>query len=81
VLIYNATGGGFAFNESDLAKIRSLPLYRKGSYDLPPYAVVTVAYMVTSFITSNSPSANTALLFNVLFAVLLAEKISDEDDL
>lgn len=49
-------------------------------YDLPPYAVVTVGYTVTSFATSNSASANTAFLFNVLFVVLLAEKIKDEDD-
>jgi len=55
-------------------------LYRKGSYDLPPYAVVTVAYTVTSFATTNLPLANTALLFNVLFAVMLAEKINDEGD-
>jgi len=81
VPIYDATQGGFGFKESDLGKIQSLPLYRKGSYDLPPYAVITVAYTVTSFITSNSPSANTALLFNILFAVLLAEKINDEEDL
>jgi hypothetical protein len=54
-------------------------LFRNGAHDLPPYAVVTVGYTVTSFVTSNSLSANTALLFNILFAVLLAEKINDED--
>ena len=81
VPIYDATRGSFGFKESDLANMRSLPLYQKGSYDLPPYALVTVAYTVTSFVTTNSPSASTALLFNVLFAVLLAEKIKDEEDL
>jgi len=74
VPIYNATQGTFGFGQSDLASIRSLPLYHKGSYDLPPYAIVTVAYTVTSFITSNSLSANMALLFNVLFVILLAKK-------
>ena len=79
VPIYDASGGGFKFRGSDLAKIRSLPLFRGGVHDLPPYAVVTVGYTVTFFITSNSASANTALLFNILFAVLLTEKINDED--
>jgi len=81
VPIYDATRGNFGFNDSDFTSLRSLPLYRKGSYDLPPYAVVTVAYTVTSFATTNSLSANTALLFNVLFAVMLAEKINEEGDL
>jgi len=81
VPIYDATQGDFGFNESDFASLHSLPLYRKGSYNLLPYAVVTMAYMVTSFAITNSPSANMALLFNVLFAVMLAEKINDEGDL
>jgi len=81
VPIYDTIKGGFGFNESDLANISSLPLYQKGSYNLPPYALVTVVYMVTSFITPNSLSANTALLFNVIFAVLLAKKINDKKDL
>jgi hypothetical protein len=76
---YDATNG-FKFDRSDLSDLRSLPLFRKGLYDLPPYAVVTVGYMVTSFVTSNSASANTAFLFNILFVVLLAENIKDEDE-
>jgi hypothetical protein len=80
VPIYDATNCSFKFKGSDLAKIRSLPLFRKGAHDLPPYAVVTVGYTVTSFVTSNSASANTALLFNILFAILLAEKIGDDED-
>lgn len=80
VPIYDATGGTFQFSESDLSNIRTLPLFRKGAHDLPPYAVVTVGYTVTSFVTSNSASANTAFLFNVLFVIVLAEKIKDDED-
>jgi hypothetical protein len=80
VSIYDATIGGFKFKGSDLSNLQALPLFRKGAHDLPPYAVVTVGYTVTSFITSNSASANTALLFNILFVVLLAEKINDKEE-
>ncbi len=79
VPIYDATEG-FNFHGDDLANLQSLPLFQKGLYDLPPYAVVTIGYTVTSFITSSSASANTAFLFNILFVVLLAERIKDEDD-
>ena len=47
VPIYDATDG-FKFNVSDLSQLWSLPLFRKGLYDLPPYAVITVGYTVTS---------------------------------
>ena len=78
--IYDASLANFDFNGSSLDDICSLPLYRKGAYDLPPYAVITMGYTVTSFGTSNSASANTALLFNVLFVIMIAEKIKDEEE-
>jgi hypothetical protein len=57
-----------------------LPLFHKDAYDLPLYATITVDYTISSFIISNSVSANMALLFNILFVVLLAEKINDKED-
>jgi hypothetical protein len=60
--------------------VRALPLYAKGKKDLPPYAVVTVAYTVTKFLTANSPSCDSGFLFNAIFVLLLAKSLKDSED-
>jgi hypothetical protein len=79
VPIYDATQGGFEFSQTDLEKIRELPLYQKGKKDLPPYAVVTVAYTVSSFPATNT-SCDTGFLFNILFVLLLVKSLKDTED-
>ncbi|KAF8883849.1 hypothetical protein BD779DRAFT_1472351 [Infundibulicybe gibba] len=61
---------GFEFRGADFDRIRTLPLYRKGLADLPPYSVVSVGYTANTFPykgTNAAPSA-LALSLNVLSA-------------
>ncbi|KAF8870569.1 hypothetical protein BD779DRAFT_1680973 [Infundibulicybe gibba] len=66
-------GPGFEFKGADFDRIRSLPLYRNGLADLPPYSVVAVGYTVNTFSYKggNAGPGALALSLNVLFVILL----------
>jgi hypothetical protein len=65
-------GPGFNFKAPAFDNIKSLPLYAKGSIDLPPYAVVTVGYSVNTYAYGTGGEKNKlALSPNILFVILL----------
>jgi hypothetical protein len=67
-------GPGFEFRAPDFDNIKSLPLFRNGKIDLPPYAVVTVGYSMNSYTYSGGTAAapnSLALGPNILFVILL----------
>jgi hypothetical protein len=60
---------GFSFTESNFNNLLSLPLYKKGSRDLPANAVVAVGYTLSTYIGKQTGSP--ILSSNIQFVILL----------
>ncbi|KAF8896893.1 hypothetical protein CPB84DRAFT_1748176 [Gymnopilus junonius] len=68
VPIYDGRGGRFNFKEKDFDNLQSLPLYRGGKKDLPPYAVVSVGFTFNVFHMQND---GVCASFNIMFIIYL----------
>jgi hypothetical protein len=76
VPIYDGRGTGdasFSFRGADFDHIKSLPLYQKGTIDLPMYSVISVGYAASSYgyTTGGMATGALALSLNVLFVIVL----------
>ncbi|KIM38064.1 hypothetical protein M413DRAFT_13028 [Hebeloma cylindrosporum] len=72
VVIYDARKQRFRFSEKDFNKLSELPTF---TTDPEPDSIAAVAYTVNAFSYSQqkaAPPTETALSFNILFAIILA---------